>query len=309
MVNNNRQDYYNHKLATKYTNYTVREACELLPFIMNVKDGISRTRAKELLAHKMVYVDHQITTQFNAPLKPGQLVQISKKSNVHEFHHKMVRIVYEDAFILVVEKQNGILTSSPGGQKQETVKSVLDQYVKRQKKGAAVHTVHRLDRETSGLLVFAKSIDVQQTLVNNWQEIVTDRRYIAVCEGEMEKDNGTVSSWLMDNRMFVTYSSPIDNGGKYAVTHYRTLKRANGMSLVELKLDTGRKNQIRVHMQDLKHSVAGDYKYGSTIDPIGRIALHAYQLRFFHPITHELLKIELPIPASFKKLMQKEQKS
>ncbi len=300
---NNKQDYYNSKLATKYTNYTVREESELLQFIMTVKDGISRTRAKELLAHKMVYVDHQIQTQFNAPLRPGQLVQISKKSNIHEFHHKLIRIVYEDAFLIIVEKQNGILTSSPTGQKQETVKSVLDQYVKRQKKGAAVHTVHRLDRETSGLLLFAKTIDVQQTLVRNWQDIVTDRRYIAVCEGEMEKDYGTVSSWLMDNRMFVTYSSPSDNGGKFAVTHYRTLKRANGLSLVELKLDTGRKNQIRVHMQDLHHSVAGDYKYGSTIDPIGRIALHSYQLRFFHPITHEQLDIKLPVPPLFKKLL------
>lgn len=305
MANNNSQDYYNKKIATKYTSFTVKEPSLLLDFIMKAMDGISRTRAKEYLSHKMVYVDHQIATQYNKELKVGQLVQISKKSNIHEFHHKMVRIVYEDAFMIIVEKQNGILTSSPMGQKQETVKAVLDSYVGRQKKGMTVHTVHRLDRETSGLLIFAKRIDVQQTLINNWQEIVTDRRYIAVVEGEMGKDNGVISSWLSDNRMFVTYSSPIDNGGKYAVTRYSVKKRANGYSLVELKLETGRKNQIRVHMQDLKHSIVGDYKYGSTSDPLKRIALHAYKLKFFHPITHELLNIELPIPTAFKQLLIK----
>lgn len=305
MANNNSQDYYNRKLATKYTSFKVKENAMLLDFIMKSMDGISRTRAKEFLAHKMVYVDHQIVTQYNHHLSAGQLVQISKKSNIHEFQHKLVRIVYEDAFLIVVEKQNGILTSSPIGQKQETVKSVLSKYVSRQKKGMTVHTVHRLDRETSGLLIFAKRIDVQQILVDNWQTIVTDRKYIAVVEGDLEKDNGVVSSWLADNRMFVTYSSPIDNGGKYSVTRYSVKKRTNGLSLVELKLETGRKNQIRVHMQDLKHSIVGDYKYGSTIDPLGRIALHAYKIRFYHPITNELLNIELPIPQSFKQLFHK----
>ena len=287
MANNNSQDYYNRKLATKYTSFTVKESAMLLDFIMKSMDGISRTRAKEFLAHKMVYVDHQIVTQYNHQLSAGQLVQISKKSNIHEFNHKLIRIVYEDAFLIVVEK------------------SILSKYVNRQKKGMTVHTVHRLDRETSGLLIFAKRRDVQQTLVDNWQNIVTDRKYIAVVEGDIEKDNGVVSSWLADNRMFVTYSSPIDNGGKYSVTRYSVKKRANGLTLVELKLETGRKNQIRVHMQDLKHSIIGDYKYGSTIDPLGRIALHAYKIRFYHPITNELLNIELPIPQSFKQLFHK----
>lgn len=305
MSNNSSQEYYNRKLATKYTSFTVKEPSLLLDFIMKAMHGISRTKAKEFLAHRMVFVDHQISTQYNLALKPGQLVQISKKSNIHEFSHKLIRIVYEDAFIIIVEKQNGILTSSPMGQKQETVKSILNSYVGRQKKGLTVHTVHRLDRETSGLLIFAKRIDVQQILIDNWQTIVTERKYIAVVEGDVEKDNGVVSSWLADNRMFVTYSSPTDNGGKYSVTRYSVKKRANGLSLVELKLETGRKNQIRVHMQDLKHSVVGDYKYGSTIDPLGRIALHAYKLKFYHPITNELLNIELPIPNAFKQLLQK----
>jgi 23S rRNA pseudouridine1911/1915/1917 synthase len=203
------------------------------------------------------------------------------------------------------------LTNALPGDRRENVKAILDEYVKRQSKGFSVHTVHRLDKGTSGILLFAKRRDIQQIFTDNWKDIVTDRRYIAVVQGEMEKDSGTVTSWLTDNKMFVTYSSVIDNGGKYAITNYRTLKRKNGYSLVELKLETGRKNQIRVHMQDLHHPIVGDYKYGSTVEdyaersnPVGRICLHAFRLAFRHPITGEFLKFETPYPGAFTSLMK-----
>lgn len=299
-------NYFNQKAANKYTDYKVTKECELLPFIMEKVAGVSRTRAKEYLSQRMVYVDHVITTQFNAPLRPGQLVQIASKRHIREINSKFVKLVYEDAFIIVVEKKEGILTNAqPGASKTQTVKDILDEYVKRQNKAFAVHTVHRLDKGTSGLLLFAKRRDIQQIFTDNWKEIVSDRRYIAVCEGEMEKDAGTVTSWLLDNKMFVTYSSMTDNGGKRAITHYFTRKRANGYSLVEMKLDTGRKNQIRVHMQDLHHSIAGDAKYGAETDPIGRICLHAFRLAFTHPITHEFLSFETPIPTSFQQIVKK----
>ncbi len=304
--------YFDRKAANHYTDYKVTEPAELMQFLMTRITGISRTKAKELLSQRMVYVDKVITTQYNAPLRPGQLVQVAKNRHKHDLVSKWVKIVYEDAFIIVVEKKEGILTNALPGARQQNVKSILDEYVKRTNKGFAVHTVHRLDRETSGLLLFAKRRDIQQTFTDNWKDIVTDRRYIAVVQGEMEKDNGTVVSWLTDNKMFVTYSSMSDNGGKRAITNYRTLKRKNGYSLVELKLDTGRKNQIRIHMQDLKHPIVGDFKYGSNeeehgdhCDPIGRICLHAFRLQFTHPITGELLKFETPYPTSFTALLGK----
>ena len=232
------------------------------------------------------------------------LVQISDHGHKRDLQSKWVKIVYEDAFLFVVEKANGILTNTMPGKRTETVKSILDEYVKRQNRTFSVHTVHRLDRETSGLLIFAKRRDVQQMLTDNWKDLVADRRYIAVCEGLMEKDTGTVTSWLTDDRMFISHSSAIDNGGKEAITHYRTLKRGKEYSLVEMKLDTGRKNQIRVHMQDLHHPIAGDYKYGAETDPIGRICLHAYKLAFQHPITGEFLKFDTPIPPQFKNLVK-----
>ena len=301
-------NYFNQKATNKYTDYPVKEPSELLSFLLTNLSGTSRTRIKELLSQRMVYVDKKITTQFNTPLRPGMLVQICNKRHKHTLNSRWVKLVYEDAFLIVVEKANGILTNALPGSRTQTVKDILDEYVKRQNRAFAVHTVHRLDRETSGLLLFAKRRDIQQIFMEHWKEIVTDRRYIAVCEGQMEKDQGTVQSWLTDNRMFVTYSSTFDNGGREAITHYRTLRRSEGYSLVELKLDTGRKNQIRVHMQDLHHSIAGDYKYGAQTNPIDRICLHAFRLCFTHPITGQPLRFETPYPSTFTDILKEDKK-
>ena len=311
-------NYFDTKAANHYTTFVVKEPAELLQFLMTSIDGISRTKAKEFLSQRMVYVNNQIVTQYNHPLKPGTIVQIAKNRHKHSVASKMVRIVYEDAFLLVVEKQEGILTNALPGDRRENVKNILDEYVQRQSKSFTVHTVHRLDKGTSGLLLFAKRRDIQKIFTDNWHELVTDRRYIAVVDGNMERDQGTVVSWLTDNKMFVSYSSPTDNGGKQAITHYRTLQRKNDYSLIELKLETGRKNQIRVHMQDLHHPIVGDFKYGyrgevSRIPsgnssgercPQNRIHLHAFRLAFRHPVTGEFLKFETPYPPAFMKLLK-----
>ena len=168
---------------------------------------------------------------------------------------------------------------------------------------ARSHLVHRLDRDTSGLMVYAKDVQTQQTLIDGWQELVTDRRYIALVEGELEKPVGCVRSWLTEDKRFITHSSPVDNGGKYAVTHYKVLNSCNRYSLVECVLETGRKNQIRVHMAELGHPVVGDAKYGSRNDVIRRLGLHAYMLCFVHPVTGKRLRFETPVPASFEKCL------
>ncbi|MCH5177475.1 MAG: RluA family pseudouridine synthase [Prevotellaceae bacterium] len=293
------QDYRNRRLANRYTDYHVKQPCQLLEFLMTAVPGTSRTKAKQLLARKMVYINNTITTHALTMLQPGQVVQIAERGNLHDLRNPYVHIVYEDNFLLVVEKAAGILTNTLTDRRENSLKRILDEYVKRTNPYISTHTVHRLDRYTSGLLIFAKRRDVQQIFTDNWHDIVTDRRYIGVVQGEMEHDTGTVDSWLKDNKTFMTYSSPYDNGGKRAITHYRTLQRENDCSLVEFKLETGRKNQIRVHMQVIGHPIVGDLKYGSDIDPINRLCLHAYKLQFIHPITHELLQFESPIPPAF----------
>ena len=188
--------YSDYKAANHYTTYMVKEPTELMQFLMTTISGISRTKAKEYLSQRMVYVDKEITTQYNHPLKPGQLVQVAKNRHKHAFANKWVRIVYEDAFLLVVEKKEGILTNAIAGDRHENVKAILDDYVKRQNKTFSVHTIHRLDRGTSGLLLFAKRRDIQRIFTDNWQDFVTDRRYVAVVQGVMERARGTVTSWL-----------------------------------------------------------------------------------------------------------------
>ena len=293
------------KAKAQYTGYTVKEPMELMEFLASKMPDASRTKLKSLLSKRIVYVDKVITTQFNFPLQPGMKIEISKDKGRKEFSNRLLKIVYEDAYIIVVEKMEGLLSVNTERQKERTAYTILNEYVQRSGKHHRIYIVHRLDRDTSGLMMFAKDEKTQRTLRDNWHEIVTDRRYVAVVEGTMEKDYDTVVSWLTDKTLYVS-SSDYDDGGSKSITHYKTIKRANGYSLLELDLETGRKNQIRVHMQDLGHPIVGDGRYGlEEVNPIGRLALHAFKLCFYHPVTGELMQFETPYPNDFKKLFLK----
>ncbi len=293
------------RARTQYTDYTVKEPMELMTFLATKMPDASRTKLKSLLSKRVVFVDSIITTQYNFPLQSGMKVQISREKGKREFNNKLLKIVYEDAYIIVVEKMQGLLSVNTDRQKERTAYHILTEYVQRSGRHHQVYIVHRLDRDTSGLMMFAKDEKTQRTLRDNWHDIVTDRRYIAVVSGEMEKDSGTVISWLTDRTLYV-YSNPTDDGGAKSITHYRTIKRGNGLSLVELNLETGRKNQIRVHMQDLGHPIIGDGRYGiEEINPIGRLALHAFKLCFYHPVTGEQMRFETSYPQNFKNLFIK----
>ena len=292
--------HYNNKYKNKSqeTVFTVREEGELLDFLMKAMDGISRTKVKKMLTYDSVYVNDRVVSQHNFQLKPNMRVSIKKSSEGNRFKNFWVKIVFEDDHILVVEKKAGILSSSTTP-KDESVKTILNYYLDKTHQHATAHTVHRLDKFTSGLIIFAKSKKVALEFEQDWKERVYDRRYVALVHGELPKSQGTVASWLKDDSHYVTHSSQEDNGGKYAVTHYKKLKSGKGYSLVELQLETGRKNQIRVHLQDLGCPVVGDLKYGDGSDPINRLGLHAYKLCFKHPVTGEDMKFETDIPKSF----------
>ena len=287
--------------ASKYSEHIVREETTLMEFLLKELSGISRNRAKDILVGHGITVDRRNTTRFDEPLHPGQVVRVSKHKRSNMLLNKYVKIVYEDKDLIVIEKNEGIL-SMPATAKQYSAKQVLDEYFQKRHFKCTAHTVHRLDRETSGLMMYAKNREIAQILEDNWHDIVFDRRYVAVVSGQMEREGGTIESWLKDNKAYITYSSPEDpGGGKYSITHYHTLKTTPRCSLVELKLETGRKNQIRVHMQDIGHPVLGDRKYGDSNDPIGRLCLHAYRLDFYHPRTGEVMNFETPFPREFMK--------
>ena len=286
-----------------YDHFDVTEPQPLLEFLLSHVHQ-SRSKIKATLQGRGIRVDGKTQSQFDFMLQPGMKVAVSRtKRNQQQFKSRYVRIVYEDKWLVVVEKAVGIL-SMAAGHASLNVKSVLDDYFKKSRQACRAHVVHRLDRDTSGLMVYAKDMETEQVLEHYWHQIVYDRRYVAVVSGEMEEDDGMVSNWLKDNKAYVTYSSPVDNGGKFAVTHFHTLARTTEHSLVEFRLETGRKNQIRVHTADLGHPVCGDVKYGNGDNPLHRLCLHAYLLCFEHPVTHERMEFETPVPVAFRQLFK-----
>ena len=290
----------NYKKSEKETVIPVREESELMAFMLAKMGGMSRTSVKSLLSHRQVMVNGKIVTQFNFPLKVSDKVTINSSRGNTELSHPKLKILYEDNDLIVVEKHEGLLTVSSGRGDETTAFSILKNYVKRSSPQNRIFVVHRLDRETSGVIMFAKSRDIQLALQENWHNVVTQRKYVALVEGKVEKNADTIITWLKENpKSLKIHSSTTDNGGQQAITHYRTIKSNENFSLLEIQLETGRKNQIRVHLQTLGHPIMGDKKYGSQFSNIGRVGLHARTLAFIHPTTGKELKIECSVPKSF----------
>ena len=286
--------------GTKMTKFKVTEPMELMQFLQLKLAGKSRTAIKSLLAHKQISVDNKINSQFNYLLQVDSEVTLNSQKPVKEVKLKGLDIIFEDDSIIVIKKEAGLLSISTDKKGDVTAYSLLSQYVKESDPNNHIYVLHRLDRETSGIMMFAKNPEVKQSLQSDWQESVMERCYYVVVEGNVEQNNGSITSWLTENKNFLVFSTPFDNGGQKAITHYKVLQRSKSYSLVEVKLETGRKNQIRVHMQDLGHSVIGDKKYGAKKNPINRLALHAYLLVFKHPITEEIMRFETAVPDEFK---------
>lgn len=295
------------RAKAKFTTYPVKEQCELLDFLMKAKDGISRNSAKSLLTNRMVYVNNTLSTLYNTPLKPGMVVQISKTKGQREFSNKYIKILYEDAYLLVINKKEGLATIAGERNKKEmSAQSILSEYVKRSSKQHNVYVIHRMDKEASGLMVFAKDEKTKFTFQDRWDDVVRERRFVAVVWGEMEKDRGLVASWLQDGKLYITQVVTTANNDDRAVTSYQTIKRANGFSMLELIPESGKKDQIRVQMQQLGHPLVGDERYAPEEEsPMQRLALHAFKLAFYHPVTGVKMEYDTPYPTDFKRAMQK----
>ena len=313
----------------------------LLPFLFSCYPTQSKTSVKQLLTKGQVLVRGEVCTAFDAPLHPGDSILVvpkgisiarSHRSEAREEVEKSgVRIVFEDDDYLVVDKPTGLLTvstahgsTSKTGHKEKTLYALLNAYVKvtaRSKRKedlingiqpdrstAKVWIIHRIDKGTSGLVVFAKNERAKDLLQSRWKELVIERRYIAFLEHKLEQESGAIQSWLVENpKSLKMYSSPVEvRDGQLAITHYRLLgwfpKGRSGYSKVEFTLESGRKNQIRVHAADIGHPIAGDEKYGAETDPIRRLALHAATLVFRHPFTGKVVRCASPLPEAFSRL-------
>jgi 23S rRNA pseudouridine1911/1915/1917 synthase len=295
----------------------VEQDCLLMDFLQAKMGGMAKASIKQLLSQRRVTVNNAIQTRHDTPIRRGEIVVIASGRGNVELRHPKLRVVYEDDALIVVEKKNGLLTVPvKADSKETTVFSILKEYVRKQSHRNTVHVVHRLDRETSGLLVFAKSPELQEYMRTYWRQLVTKRSYVALVEGKLEKNEGKITSWLTeDSRTALVSSSPVDNGGQLAITNYKVLKESalqtdeadlkTEYSLVELNLETGRTNQIRVHMASMGHPVVGDRKYGNGNEssPIDRLCLHARVLEFIHPMTEKKVRFEAPMPKEFTRVV------
>ncbi len=282
-----------------FTNDT-EEPKQLLAFVAEKLKDKSRTDLKAWLRHGHFRVDGTVQTVFDAAVNPGSKVEINISRPFVVLRHPRLQLVYEDDDVIVINKGYGLLSvGTQSHKKEESAYDILRNYVKTQDPRNKLYVVHRLDRDTSGLMMFAKTEEAQETLRHNWNNMVLDRLYVALLEGYVKEDSGYMKSRLAENSQFVVYSTENPDEGKLALTRFNVIKRANGLSLVEFSLDTGRKNQIRVHASEMGHPISGDRKYGAKESRLHRLCLHARTLRFAHPITRKDMRFELPVPSRF----------
>lgn len=286
----------------KSLSFTVTENSVLMDFLMMQMPHKSRNNIKSLLSHKQVLVDGNPVSQFNFSLTSGQKVEIRSNRILPEQKFREYNIIYEDQHIIIIDKMAGLLSMATKNEKRNTAYSLLSKHVKKQDRGNKIFIVHRLDRETSGLMLFAKSEPVKMKLQEFWNETVIERTYIAVVEGMVEQQEGTISSYLSEDKVFKMHSSQAPGDGQKAVTHFSVLKKNEAYSLLKVNLETGRKNQIRIHMQEMGHPIAGDKKYDATTNPMKRLGLHATKITFIHPVTGEKMNFETKIPRAFMRL-------
>ncbi|NEU31168.1 RluA family pseudouridine synthase [bacterium LRH843] len=278
--------------------WIVDDTCELLGCLLKVLAGKSRNSVKAVLTRGQVSVNGKVQTKHNYKLTSGDSVRIDWSRQSAKVKMSGIEIIYEDGDLIVIEKEAGLLSIATDEERENTAYRELMKYVQQTDPKSRIFIIHRLDRDTSGIMMFAKSKKIQQLLQNSWHESVKERTYVALVEGTVG-EAGTITSWLKENKQFMVTSSRTPNGGKKAVTHYKVIKSNKTMSLLQVQLETGRKNQIRVHMREIGHPIVGDKKYGSSVNPIGRIGLHAQALAFMHPATGEALRFETNVPAAF----------
>lgn len=276
--------------------YIVKENEILIEFLKKMFSNLSKNSVKSLLHNEKVFVNGNMTTKYNYELNIGDVVEIREKVA------KNIDIIYEDKDIIVINKPSGLLTVAIEKEKNKTAYHLVMEYLKKKNKNNRIFIIHRLDKDTSGIIMFAKNERAKHLYQDNWNDIVKKRCYYAVIDGKMENKEGTIKSYLKENGNMV-YSVK-DRSGKLAITEYKVLKERKNISLLDINLKTGRKNQIRVHMKENKTPILGDLKYGEKSKLINRLALHAYKLELINPVTKKLLIFEASMPNEIKTLFE-----
>jgi 23S rRNA pseudouridine1911/1915/1917 synthase len=287
------------------SNFVVSESAGLLAYLFMILPGKSRNHIKSLLKHGQVSVDGTVVTQFDYYIQKGQIVKINPKMHGIDINKGCPQVIYEDEDFIAVNKPAGLVSVSTDNEKINTAYRQVSDYIHQQYQGSKIYILHRLDKDTSGVLLFAKNEKLKTALQENWNGLVHDRGYCAIVEGKLQVKSGEILSWLKQTKTLLMYSSEKAGDGLEAVTLYNVTNENDSFSMLDIHLKTGRKNQIRVHMKDLGHSVAGDKKYGANSNPLKRLGLHAYKLEISHPFNNKTMCFEAPVPKCFTELMTK----
>lgn len=286
------------------TSFKVKTNSTLEAFLQSQMPGRSRTSLKQLASNGLLSVNEKITKRIDINVKRDDVVVIGRIQAPQFVMPKGVHVVYEDRHILVINKDAGLLTMASEKENKRTAYSYLMSYLKFYHPQDRIFIVHRLDRETSGLLLFAKSEKVQEALQFDWNDTIESRHYVAIVEGVPAEKEGTIDTFLREHPKSLKMHVCDPDEGVQAITHYKVIGKGNGYALVELELETGRKNQIRVHLAHIGHPIAGDIKYGAESNPIDRLCLHAMQLKFRHPISGEMLDFSTKVPNEFSGIIK-----
>ena len=283
----------------KRQTYINKEDNTLLKSISLFKNDLSNKTIKNYIKNSMVKVNDKIITNSSYLVKCNDNIEISYTKQVM---HDDIQILYEDDYLVVINKPYGLLSISNDKEKEITAYRMVSDYVKKENKKNKIFVVHRLDQDTSGILMFCKKQDIRDKMQENWNTIVKKRGYVAIVEGILTGSK-TIHTFLKENKQQFIYSSQ-DNTGKEAITHYSVIKNNKNYSLLQVFIDTGRRNQIRVHLSEEGHPIVGDKKYRCKSNPIKRLCLHANILEFIHPVTKKIVHIESDMPDEMKKIIK-----
>lgn len=283
--------------------FKVHEESELLEFLFSKYPKLSRNAVKSILSGHYVSVNGAPVTQYNLKLSKDDVVIVSKQ-RITKKNRGNLPIIFENDEFIVINKPSGLLTIPSDTEKGRTAYRMVNDYVQQKDKHNRIFVVHRLDEDTSGVLMFAKNAKIKDALQKKWNEIVLSRGYYAVVEGKMKNKSETLVNFLKENSLNLMYVTNDKTNGKKCITKYKVMRSNDRYSLLDVDIETGRKNQIRVQLGHIGHYVVGDDKYGEPADPLNRLGLHAYKLKFIHPVTNKIYDFETPLPKEFENLLK-----
>lgn len=286
-----------------YEKYVVKEEIKLIDFLREKMSSYSKNNIKSFLSKEMVSINNKIVSQYDYKLEKDDVVEIKNNYIKNKKYNIKIKILYEDNYIIVIDKPSGLLTMASNKEKKKTAYNIVREYLIESNKNNKIFIIHRLDKDTSGVLIFAKDLNTKSLFQNKWSENVLSKEYVAVVEGHPKANKGTIKTYLKENSQGYVFSVKSKKEGKIAITSYEKIKENKRYTMVKVFIKTGRKNQIRVHLKELGYPIVGDKKYGSGLDPVKRLCLHAKRLELINPINNKEMVFESNTPFLFEALL------